>query len=35
MYGALAGIIASAVISMLGPKNKGPGKTNVPFTAAV
>jgi hypothetical protein len=35
MYGALAGIIASAVISMLGPKNKGPGKTHVPFTAAV
>ncbi len=35
MYGALAGIIASAVISMLGPKNKGPGKTHVPLTAAV
>lgn len=35
MYGALAGIIASALISLLGPKNKGPGKPHVPFTAAV
>ncbi len=35
MNGALAGIIASAVISMLGPKNKGPGKAHVPLTAAV
>jgi hypothetical protein len=35
MYGALAGVIASVLISLLGPKNKGPGKPNVPFTAAV
>jgi hypothetical protein len=35
MYGALAGIIASMLISRLGPKNKGPGKPNVPFTALV
>ena len=35
MYGALAGIIASVAISLLSPKNNGPGKPNVPFTAAV
>lgn len=35
MYGALAGIIASALISLLGPRNKGPGKSHVPFTALV
>jgi hypothetical protein len=35
MNGALAGIIASILISRLGPNNKGPNKPNVPFTAAV
>lgn len=35
MYGALAGILVSALISLLGLRNKGSGKPNVPFTAAV
>jgi hypothetical protein len=35
MYGALAGLIASMLISLLGPKNKGPGKQSLPFTALV
>ena len=35
MYGAVAAILASLLISRLGPKNKGPGKPNVPFTALV
>lgn len=35
MNGIFAGVIASILISRLGPKNKGPNKPNVPFTAAV
>jgi hypothetical protein len=33
--GAIAGIIGALLVSRLAPKNKGPGKPNVPFTAAV
>ena len=35
MYGAVAAIIASLLISRFGPKNKGPDKPSVPFTAMV
>ena len=35
MYPALAAILASVLISRFGPKNKGPKKPDVPFTAAV
>lgn len=35
MYGAIAGVIGSLVVSQLGPKNKGPKKTKVPFTTLV
>ena len=35
MNGAIAGIIGALLVSRLAPKNRGPGKPNVPFTAAV
>jgi hypothetical protein len=35
MNGAIAGVIGALLVSRLTPKNKGPGKPSVPFTAAV
>ena len=35
MNGAIAGMIGALLVSRLAPKNKGPGKPSVPFTAAV
>ena len=35
MTGAIAGIIGALLVSRLSPKNRGPGKPSVPFTAAV
>jgi hypothetical protein len=35
MYGAIAAIVASLLISRFGPKNKGTGKPGTPFTALV